>query len=89
MVMERCISWYEWSLQKKQGAASHFRTVGDQTHLYNLSIEKVLSKAYVRTARMPCKSRKLFDMERLHDTLDSKIGRFGSRKHRFNYAKNG
>lgn len=26
-------------------------------------------------------------MERLHDTLDSKIGRFDSRKHRFNYAK--
>ncbi|QIH40302.1 hypothetical protein G7A72_16455 [Flavobacterium sp. Sr18] len=87
--MERCISWYEWSLHKKQGAASHFRTVGDQTHLYNLSIEKVLSKAYVRTARMPYKSKKLFDMERLHDTLDSKIGRFGSRKHRFNYAKKG
>lgn len=53
MVMERCISWYEWSLQKKQGAASHFRVKGDQTHLYNLSTKKLLSKAYVRTARMP------------------------------------
>jgi hypothetical protein len=24
-------------------------------------------------------------MERLHDTLEGKIGRFESRKHRFNY----
>lgn len=53
MVMERCISWYEEYLQKKQGAASHFRVKGDQTHLYNLSTKKLLSKAYVRTARMP------------------------------------
>lgn len=87
--MERCISGYEGSLQKKQGAASHFRTVGDQTRLYNLSIAKIPPKAYVRTARMPCKSKKLFDMERFHDTLEGKIGRFGSRKHRFNYAQKG
>jgi hypothetical protein len=53
MVMERCISWYEGYLQKKQGAASHFRTVGDQTRLLNLSIEKLPPKANVRTARMP------------------------------------
>ena len=75
--------------RKKQGAASHFRTVGDQTRLLNLSIEKLPPKANVRTARMPCKSKKLFDMERLHDTLEVKFGRFGSRKHRFNYAKKG
>lgn len=75
--------------KKKQGAVSHFRLMGDQTLLYNLSIVKIPPKAYVRTARMPCKSRKLFDMERLHDTLEGKIGRFGSRKHRLNYAKNG
>ena len=39
--------------KKKQGAVSHFRTVGDQTLLYNLSIVKIPPKAYVRTARMP------------------------------------
>ncbi len=53
MVMERCISGMKGTCRKKQGAASHFRTVGDQTRLCNLSIGKVLSKAYVRTARMP------------------------------------
>jgi hypothetical protein len=41
MVMERCISWFERYLQKKQGAVSHFRTVGDQTRVLNLSIEKL------------------------------------------------
>ncbi len=53
MVMERCISGMKWYLQKKQGAVSHFRTVGDQTRLLNLSIEKLPPKANVRTARMP------------------------------------
>ncbi len=54
MVIERCVSWNEEYLpKKKQGAASHFRLMGDQTRLYNLSIVKLSSKANVRTARMP------------------------------------
>lgn len=53
MVMERCISGMKGLCRKKQGAVSHFRTVGDQTRLLNLSIEKLPPKANVRTARMP------------------------------------
>ena len=53
MVMERCISGMNGLCRKKQGAVSHFRTVGDQTRLYNFSIVKIPPKAYVRTARMP------------------------------------
>ncbi|MBG6063293.1 hypothetical protein IWX83_003103 [Flavobacterium sp. CG_9.1] len=53
MVMERCISGMKGTCRKKQGAVSHFRTVGDQTRLLNLSIEKLPPKANVRTARMP------------------------------------
>lgn len=32
MVMERCFGSVKNSLQKKQGAVSHFRAMGDQTH---------------------------------------------------------
>jgi|SRR5690606_38584070 len=74
---------YEDFLQKKGKAVSHFRAMGDQTHLYIFQYDKLLSKAYVKTAHAVCKSKKLFDMERFHDTLDNKIGRFGSRLHRF------
>ena len=31
--MERCFGSVKNSLQKKQGAVSHFRVMGDQTHL--------------------------------------------------------
>ena len=73
MVMERCIVKYEETLHKKSKAVSHFRAMGDQTHLYIFQYHKLLSKAYVKTAHAVCESTKLFlDMERFHDTLDNK-----------------
>ena len=74
---------YEETLHKKGKAVSHFRAMGDQTHLYIFQYDKLLSKAYVKTAHAVCESTKLFlDMERFHDTLEDKIGRFDSRLHR-------
>ena len=57
--MERCFWSMKNSLQKKQGAVSHFRVMGDQTHFKTKS-NKVLSKAYVKTAHAVYESTKLF-----------------------------
>lgn len=65
--MERCFWSMKNSLQKKQGAVSHFQSVGV---LRPLQINCLQLKAYVKTARMPyAKVRNFLDMERFHDTL--------------------
>jgi len=70
--MERCNSDMKKLYTKKGKAVSHFRDMGDQTHLYISQYYKLLSKAYVKTAHAVCESTKLFlDMERFHDTLDN------------------
>src|SRR5690606_7781068 len=51
---------YEEFFAKKSKAVSHFRAMGDQTHLYIFQYDKLLSKAYVKTAHAVCESTKLF-----------------------------
>ena len=82
MVMERCIMKYEETLHKKK--ARRFHTLDSWATKPNFKIIlKLPPKAYVKTAHAVCESTKLFlDMERFHDTLDGKIGRFESRLHR-------
>ena len=70
---------YEEFLQKKGKAVSHFRAMGDQTHLYIFQYDKSLSKAYVKTAHAVCESTKLFRHGAISRYSRGKIGRFDSR----------
>lgn len=53
MVMERCISWYEGSLQKKARNGLTLSIRGCPTTLTIINNYCMQLKAYVRTARMP------------------------------------
>src|SRR5690606_303631 len=73
---------YEEFLQKK---ARRFHTLVSRATkpVFKTNVIKLSPKAYVKTAHAVCESTKLFlDMERFHDTLEDKIGRFDSRLHR-------
>lgn len=74
---------YEECLQKKQGAASHFQSVGVLRPSPIINNYWLQLKAYVRTARMPF--AKVINFMTWSDfTILSfaKIGLYGTRKHR-------